>query len=197
MLKWLTDANNLTAISTLVIAFFTVVLAFVGWRQAKLTRQAIALARDEFNATNRPELFVRDVHASSEGDRTGIAYTVVNRGKAPCNITRSALVAEVVDTGKLAVNLRPTGKRNDVGAIALAPGQTYEGIFSNVTEAFEFGFFIESNKSHDFVGELHFAGAIEYTDASQIVRRVVFRRRFEHASQRFVETGDPETNYSD
>lgn len=56
---WVKDPNNLTAISTLIIALFTVVLAIVGWCQARLINKSIKLARDEFNATHRPKIIAR------------------------------------------------------------------------------------------------------------------------------------------
>ncbi len=47
VLNWLIDPVNLTAISTVVIAAFTIVLAVVGYFQARLIRQSIDLARQD------------------------------------------------------------------------------------------------------------------------------------------------------
>src|SRR5258708_868823 len=52
-------SDAITAISTAVISIFTIVLAYVSHRQAKLTRESINLANREFVATNRPKLKVR------------------------------------------------------------------------------------------------------------------------------------------
>lgn len=41
---WVIDPNNLTAISTFIIAIFTIVLACVSHRQAKLTKKAINIS---------------------------------------------------------------------------------------------------------------------------------------------------------
>jgi hypothetical protein len=50
-----------TAVATIVVAAFTIVLALVTGRQARLSREAIDLARSEFVATHRPKLRVRNV----------------------------------------------------------------------------------------------------------------------------------------
>lgn len=47
-----------TAFATVWIAVFTIVLAVVTGRQARLTRQAIDLNREEFISTHRPKLVV-------------------------------------------------------------------------------------------------------------------------------------------
>jgi hypothetical protein len=55
------DAHNgaLTAVATVVIAVFTVVLAFVSRRQARLIETQVKLARQEFAATHRPKVVIR------------------------------------------------------------------------------------------------------------------------------------------
>ena len=55
--NWIRDPDNLTAISTFVVAIFTVVLALVAYVQARLLRKSIDLARAEFLSTHRaPQL---------------------------------------------------------------------------------------------------------------------------------------------
>ena len=60
LLEWI-DAHNgaVTAIATIFIALFTIVLAWVSWRQARLIGRQIELAREEFRATHRPKLVIR------------------------------------------------------------------------------------------------------------------------------------------
>lgn len=57
-IAWIGDPINLTAISTAVIAGFTVALVWVSYCQARLIGKSIKLARDEFNATHRPRIRV-------------------------------------------------------------------------------------------------------------------------------------------
>jgi hypothetical protein len=50
-----------TAVATVVIAAFTIVLAVGGSIQAWLTRQAISLAREEFISGQRPKIVIRQI----------------------------------------------------------------------------------------------------------------------------------------
>lgn len=61
VLGWIRDPSNLTAISTFIITLFTVVLAVVGYVQARLIRMSIDLARAEFISTHRPTIRLRRI----------------------------------------------------------------------------------------------------------------------------------------
>jgi hypothetical protein len=77
-----------TAVATIVIAAFTIVLAVGGSIQACLTRKAITLARDEFISTHRPKIIVRNV--STIGFAIGlpinIRFMYINIGETRANI---------------------------------------------------------------------------------------------------------------
>jgi len=83
---WVSDPNNLTAVSTAVIAVFTVVLAFVSIRQIRQTQESIGLARDEFRASHRPQIIVHSVEflriGGEEEDRIGASILCFNIGRA-------------------------------------------------------------------------------------------------------------------
>jgi hypothetical protein len=55
-----------TAFVTFWIAIFTIVLAFVSRRQAKLLHQSIELARAEYISSHYPRIVLRDVHLIAE-----------------------------------------------------------------------------------------------------------------------------------
>ena len=83
VLEWIRDPNNLTAISTFVIAAFTIVLAGVGYCQSRLFRKSIDLARQEFTATHRPRIVVRFIQGPLH-DENGFEFvrvTLVNKGE--------------------------------------------------------------------------------------------------------------------
>jgi hypothetical protein len=86
--NWLIDPNNLTAISTLAIALFTIVLAAVGYGQARLIRKSIDLGRQEFIATHRPRIIVRFVQGPfDDGQEPEFVWvTVANVGETPATI---------------------------------------------------------------------------------------------------------------
>ena len=60
--------NTITALATVVIAAFTGTLWYATTAQGRLTRSSIDLARDEFNATHRPEIRLKHLWiASADG----------------------------------------------------------------------------------------------------------------------------------
>jgi hypothetical protein len=75
-----------TAIATAFIAIFTLVLAYVSRRQAKLTRESIALARAEFTSSHRPKIRIKHVwlvaFGSDQPVTVDIVYTNVGDAKA-------------------------------------------------------------------------------------------------------------------
>jgi hypothetical protein len=92
-----------TAVATVAIAVFTVALVFVTNRQARLTRDALNLARGEFNATHRPKIIVRRFQVTDkdlpEGKAPKILFIAQNIGDSAATITRvrSATVTYRVD----------------------------------------------------------------------------------------------------
>jgi hypothetical protein len=75
-----------TAIATVFIAIFTIVLAIVTNRQARLTRKSIDLARDEFLASHRPKIIVhsiefRRIPGEEEVARIGASILCFNEGR--------------------------------------------------------------------------------------------------------------------
>lgn len=82
-------ADQTIARYTVVLALFTAVLAGVGIFQGYLTAQQIRLARNEFNATHRPRIRIRQVFMPnlvfvtdhlSHGDNFEISIVVANVG---------------------------------------------------------------------------------------------------------------------
>ncbi|MGH6829122.1 MAG: hypothetical protein ACREFW_09460 [Rhizomicrobium sp.] len=77
-----------TAAATVIIALFTVALAWASWRQARMTRETISLARDEFQATHRPRIIARTFRTLEEtgpGDAS-ITFVYVNVGDLPAKV---------------------------------------------------------------------------------------------------------------
>jgi hypothetical protein len=89
VLNWLIDPINLIAISMVVIAAFTIVLAVVGYVQARLIRKSIDLARQEFIATHRPRIIVRFVQGPVDDGKEPefVWVSIANVGEAPATIT--------------------------------------------------------------------------------------------------------------
>src|SRR5579871_1469929 len=118
LLSWISDPSNLTAVSTAVIAVFTVVLAVVAGIQGWLISKQIKLARDEFISSHRPRIILRDVSR----DGQDILYMLVNDGGTKCTIKESWITTESIPPNRAARTLRSAG-HNDLGHLTFAPGE--------------------------------------------------------------------------
>jgi hypothetical protein len=140
---WFTDPTNLTAISTAVIAAFTIVLAIATIVQGSMTRTAINLARHEFLVTHRPKLRVRFVHGPEPTDDSKWAFKVylANIGDTIATVKSFSFTAYVIDdSGKTQLEIVPVGKGIlpiEVGAGVLMQGTVedwtaIDSVFSNI-----------------------------------------------------------------
>lgn len=89
--RWI-DLHNgtVTAIGTLVMAFFSFTLWFV-------TNKSVNLARAEFNATHRPRIIVQDVNIINKG----IPGTLIDDGRAIDGHVDTKLIFTVMNCGEL------------------------------------------------------------------------------------------------
>ena len=82
------NAHNggITALATLVIAAFTGTLWFATTAQAKLTRETLKLAKDEFFATHRPKIIVRNLQLVDRdlpvGKPIDVIFLAINIGES-------------------------------------------------------------------------------------------------------------------
>ncbi len=183
--NWVRDPNNLTAVSTLVIAAFTIVLAWVGYCQARLIRRSIDLARAEFVSTHRPRLILRNVYQIAES----VEYLLVNIGDTKATIVESVVIVELMERGNRFAPLR-TMDRNDIGRIEIAAGEPKELSCPIPPEA---SFWIKwpdarriGVEGPPIVQDLYFVGAIIYADDLGVKRRTVFRRQWSDSSLTFL-----------
>lgn len=183
---WLRDSDNLTAFSTFVIAGFTMVLAWVGYCQARLIRKSIDLARAEYISSNRPRIILRDAYLIGEV----IHYTLVNLGGTAAKIVESWIFAEFVEEG---TRLRPLlpADHYDLGQTAFAGGKSKELQYELPPEiSFAIKFpgtrRIGIEGRAPAFGERYFVGVLTYADDLGIKRRSIFRRRWDDASMTFI-----------
>jgi hypothetical protein len=184
--SWLTKADNLTAISTLVIAVFTVVLAGATWLQFQLTRKTIDLARQEFIASHRPRIILRDVHLIAEN----VHYMLVNVGDTDATIVESWIMAEFIEHGNRFSPLRSPG-HDDLGHLVVAAGESKDLTYPL---SGEISFAVKFPNSRRIgiegkpavFGERYFVGVVVYEDGLKVRRRSVFRRRWDDGSLTFI-----------
>jgi hypothetical protein len=180
-----------------MIASFTIVLAAVGFRQARLIAKSIALAREEFNATHRPHIVVRDV--VKDGDN--ILYLLVNKGDSPAIIIESYVLAEFVPDGQALQALRSAGY-DCLGRLSLTVGEVKEATYK-IQESHRLASKYPDRKvgvtgeSAPAFGSFYFTGTIVYEDGSGHRRRSVFRRRWNGKSGGFEQLENPAYEYED
>jgi hypothetical protein len=199
------DAHNgaVTAFATIFIAIFTIVLACVSRAQARLTRDAIKLARDEFNATHRPRLIVRRIslkEVHGEGGLPsigGIEYVVVNKGVSKAKIVESnTTILYDAEANRFPAIAPYSDETSAIGNIQIEGGGSYpfthndnERILSQI---------IPVPGRRQMTGlDLLFIGYIVYEDDIGIRRQTAFCRRYNHATDRFSIVDDPEYEYAD
>lgn len=197
-LDWLWRADNLTAVSTLAIAFFTIVLAWTSYCQARLIRRSIDLARDEFNSSHRPRIVVRDVWCEPPGN---ISYMLFNTGDTTARVVESWVLAEFIPSNQAIRPLRSAG-HNDLGQIRFAAGEMKDLTYSAPSEVSAYMLVpdmmrIATEDRGPMVGDFYFTGAILYADDAGNLRRSVFRRRWDKDRKCFVRLDDSDQEYAD
>jgi hypothetical protein len=164
-----TSIGAVTAIATVFIAAFTIVLTRVTGRQAtlthetlKLTHETLRLAREEFIASHRPRIILRNVIFDAEQ----MVFWLANIGDTRATIVESRIQPEFVPDGTR-FRPRPTG-HHDLGQVILEGGETREFTYHGHTPAQFAG----------TPGSLYFAGTIVYADDNGVKHQSAFRRRW-------------------
>lgn len=189
--NWVIDPVNLTAFSTGVIAVFTVVLAVVGFVQARLIRKSINLARQEFIATHRPKVIVRFIQGPSFDDdaREIIFVTVANVG------INLAIIREFgCDLGRRMENHWLTGINatpKPIEPIRLISGEQHT--FTVRSSAA----YSDAEIADDAWAEICALGKVRYADESDIVRETGFFRIFDRKREAFAPSQDESEEYQD
>jgi len=172
--NWIRDPNNLTAISTLVIAAFTVVLAWVSYCQARLIRKSIGLATKEFVASHRPRIILRNADFQ-DGD---VLYMLVNIGDTKATVVESWIMMEFLPDGSPLRPLRSFGY-DELSRLVFEAGEMKDLTYAvpgvtgkNSADMIRVG--IEEGL---IPGQSYFTGTIVYEDDLHVRRRTVFRRR--------------------
>jgi hypothetical protein len=174
------SASFWTAAAPVVIAIFTVVLACVNGKQARLSRESINLARDEFISTHRPKIIVRNVSTIGfvVGCPVHVRFKYINIGE-----TRGSIAAV-----EACVFLRP--KDNPVPrGLRLQPCEIIKATLS----CGEVGIG-ETNSSFDIEARdinplqsggkiICIAGYIKYRDDRGSIRRTGFARQGRHIGE--------------
>lgn len=203
--------GGITALATLVIAAFTGTLWISTSKQARLTRESIDLARNEFISTWRPKLRVRNIVVyQPEGGEKFPLFTpcrpligklqVVNIGGTTAKIKQGRIIVFWNESG---LPMELPYARSNIGVYlpeaSLAPGKSIEPAFqSDATLPANVG-----TISTGVIGQLHLyvMGSIEYDDESGIRRRTNFCREYRRLNWqidgRFYPVDDPDYEHEE
>ena len=202
-----TPSNPIEAY-TLVLAIATIGLWYFTWRMARATRDAAMLARDEFNATHRPQLRVRNVvvkgarqgHGSFPLDAfhpgfplSGQFY-VANVGSGPAEIVESHCdVLWGLDRLPMERPYEGENGNNPLGKITIPAGASCPAQFLS-SENFPGLKFDAFDRS-----EVYVMGWIEYLDSQHVRRRTAFCRRYwgREGNFRFYAVDDPDYEHEE
>jgi hypothetical protein len=177
------------------VALVTLLLVFVTWRMATSINEQVRLAREEFNATHRPEIVTREVTwemVDMDGgevlDDNAITFALVNRGRNACTIVESVfgLRTNAPDSRAL-----PTGGANLLGRVTLAAGQFDHFRYEIASEVESFAVGSRS------LSDCYFRGTIIYEDRARARRRYAFTRICRRGTDRFTATDTQEDEYND
>ncbi len=182
LIHWL-DAHNpaVTALATILIAVFTIVLTFVTGGQALQTRKAL-------NLTRRPKLRVRLTRPLFTDGAIKIAYTLINVGDKPAILKRH----------EITLYMQPNATDAEIKVIAenlslpcphLQGGESRD-MSTTIGAQNDLGWSIANNNSV-------LRGILEYEDEFGIMRRTGFSRTWDVKLRRFRKGDDIEEEYED
>jgi hypothetical protein len=192
------NENNgaVTAVATLAIAGFTLILWLATSRQARLTGDTIALAREEFLASHRPLLVVHsarvldaDQSKSPDDQPLRVEFSVINAGTSAGTAMGSAVYLDVrypIDRPYL-----PRLPRND----RISPRPYGVGATDTITvetDRYGYGNFVGNPAKIPYL-----SGWIVYEDRRGHARTTYFCRQFNrfpgsNIDGRFVPVDDPD-----
>jgi hypothetical protein len=183
-----------TAFATVWIAIFTIVLALVTGRQARLTRQAIDLSREEFISTHRPQLVVRQflVDPVLEGNTIKIHFAVVNSGSTEA-IPNLGACEIALWNGKSYEAPGVDSVVKPLGIPPIAAGQ-------RVSFHSESKFVVAAGQLKAILADelaISILGEITYRDRRGVQRRTAFRRNYDRSIDKFIPSPYPDDEYCD
>ncbi|MGI4797505.1 MAG: hypothetical protein ACRYG8_26350 [Janthinobacterium lividum] len=196
----LLDRHNgtVSAAATAAICVLTAGLLWTTKQQARLTRDAVNLARAEFTAAHPPKLVLLDTVMEAEWV---VAYTLANVGGSPATIQESWLQAEYLNPYLPTRSSRSAG-HDDLGRLVFAAGEIKDLTYPldrEISRYLDFpdGGRLNPDTVHCHPNNLHFSGAIRFADNEGVLRRTVFRRQWSHVLRRFGPSSEPENEYAE
>lgn len=164
-------------------------------KQARISDAALKLAQDEFRATHRPLLIVRNINPRvlNADQQIVIRFTIINKGQAGAGKVEWRMGVAILDAGKNIFGTEGIETIHQTLGASLANGQSHLDDF--VSPAYLAGPNLETVKTG--ASQLWFCGVIAYFDDVGIVRRTGFARRYDPATHRFHFSDDSDNEFTD
>ena len=194
---WKRGLSDPVAYYTLWLTLFTGVLATVGIGQGYLIRQQVQLARDEFNATHRPKVIVRNFHIGihkidklPDGAAINPVFTGQNIGDSKARVIEVRSGITLLKKGeKPPSGLSFPGKESFDFELATGARDLFPANTGFVPDSeFFFNFFSDEY-------DLYCLGTLTYIDSSGTQRETGFCRRYIEAADSW-ETIESEYEYA-
>jgi hypothetical protein len=171
-------------------------LVFVTNRQARLTRESINLAREEFISTHRPKLIVREAYTPlpppAERVWASVFVTVANVGETAANIVESSIDFDLVVEQRYMRTPQSEGRNDLCVSGPIRPGEAHTFTITSLRQAWDEQ--AQAVYSNPALG-LFLVGRIAFTDEIGTRRQVAFCRKYDPPSQRFVRIYKDENEY--
>jgi hypothetical protein len=184
-------------------AWFTLAMVIVGivtgailvW-QAVLIRRQVTLAREEFSASHKPQIILRDVSMVDEGGQKQVLFMMANVGDAEATVKHSWRLLEFVSVNGVVRPIRALG-HNDLGEVKFQPGQYFDFLYPMTPQEISLLGRSSINVSAGLGPEFdcYFVGAIIYADKSGNLHTSAFRRKYQ--TKVFIRIADVDQEYTD
>jgi hypothetical protein len=201
--------------ATVLLALGTGALVIVGFLQVKDAKDSIAaavkaakaaedqvkLARDEFNATHRPKIVLRELRffEPTANQNAYVRFELVNAGSGTA-ILGSCEFEVSKDGGfqdfsnldrhtSFSGEELKVGERRPCSESSLIQYREFSNAFASV-------FWKGSQDPKDAL-RIFFIGRVKYFDGNRLVRQSAFYREYDFALERFRAGDDPEREYAD
>jgi len=203
--KRLADLTANLVWATLALGGATFLLAAFGAAQTWFIRKQVRLGTDEFIATNRPRISLREAYAErNEAGLMQVRYAFANLGGTDAIICRSKfrLRHAAIAGTKRQVEFDDHSNGLEVQR-RIEPGAHRQGEFTDPGVSWPARHSAHGRADHYFVATdngfnaFYFFGRIEYKDDRGIARQMAFYRELEYDSYRFRPWDDPQLEYSD
>ena len=166
--------------------------------QADIIDKQHAVGRQDYFATHRPQLVVREVGIFRTTPIAVVQLIIANVGASPARIVESAAELRL---GDVLIGIDPLPNQNQVGDVVIEAGSTHRHeVRSDTLKLLDFMLAAEKIDPESWHrGEaVILRGYLVYSDdVTQVRRRTAFWRVYDPKRGRFSATDDPDFEYAD